>query len=34
MNIRPIRSDADYRVDVREIDACWGAPPGTAMGAA
>jgi HTH-type transcriptional regulator / antitoxin HigA len=32
MNIRPIRSDTDYHAALREIDACWGAAPGTPKG--
>lgn len=32
MNIRPIRTDADHRAALREIDACWGAEPGTPKG--
>ena len=32
MNIRPIRNDLDHRAALREIDACWGAKPGTAKG--
>ena len=29
MNIRPIRNDVDHRAALREIEACWGAAPGT-----
>lgn len=29
MDIRPIRSDADHRAALAEIEACWGAPAGT-----
>lgn len=29
MEIRPIRSDADHRAALAEIEACWGAPAGT-----
>lgn len=32
MIIRPIRTDADYRAALREIDVCWGAAPGTPKG--
>ena len=32
MNIRPIRNDADHSAALREIDACWGAAPGTPRG--
>lgn len=32
MHIRPIRDDADHRAALREIDACWGAAPGTPKG--
>lgn len=32
MKIKPIRNDADHRAALREIDACWGAAPGTAKG--
>jgi HTH-type transcriptional regulator / antitoxin HigA len=32
MNVRPIRNDTDYRAALREIDACWGAAPGTPKG--
>jgi HTH-type transcriptional regulator/antitoxin HigA len=29
MNIRPIRTDADHRAALAEIESCWGAPEGT-----
>jgi antitoxin component HigA of HigAB toxin-antitoxin module len=29
MDIRPIRSDADHRAALAEIEACWAAPAGT-----
>lgn len=32
MNIRPIRTDADHRAALAEIDACWGAAEGTEAG--
>ena len=32
MNIRPIRTDADHRAALAEIDKCWGAPEGTEKG--
>ena len=32
MQIRPIRSDKDYRAALAEIDALWGAPERTAKG--
>jgi HTH-type transcriptional regulator/antitoxin HigA len=32
MNVRPIRSDADHRAALREIESCWGAAPGTPKG--
>jgi len=32
MDIRPIRTDADHRAALAEIEACWGAPEGTEAG--
>lgn len=32
MDIRPIRTDADHRAALAEIDACWGAPEGADEG--
>lgn len=32
MNIRPIRSDADHRAALAEIESCWGAAEGTDAG--
>ena len=32
MDIRPIRTDADHRAALAEIDACWGAPEGSEDG--
>ena len=32
MDIQPIRTDEDHRVALSEIEACWGAPEGTAEG--
>jgi HTH-type transcriptional regulator/antitoxin HigA len=32
MDVRPIRTDADHRAALAEIDACWGAPEGTEEG--
>jgi len=32
MEIRPIRTDADHRAALAEIDACWGAAEGTEEG--
>jgi HTH-type transcriptional regulator/antitoxin HigA len=32
MDIRPIRTDADYRAALDEIEACWGAKEGTEKG--
>ncbi len=32
MNIRPIRTKADYRAALREVERHWGAEPGTAAG--
>lgn len=32
MEIRPIRTDADHEAAVREIEALWGAAPGTPDG--
>ena len=32
MEVKPIRSDADHDATLREIEALWGAPPGTAEG--
>jgi len=32
MDIRPIRTDTDYRSALQEIEACWGAPEGTDEG--
>jgi HTH-type transcriptional regulator / antitoxin HigA len=32
MDIRPIRTDKDHRAALTEIDACWGATPGTKKG--
>jgi HTH-type transcriptional regulator/antitoxin HigA len=32
MDIRPIRTKADHRAALAEIEACWGAPEGTDEG--
>jgi antitoxin component HigA of HigAB toxin-antitoxin module len=32
MDVRPIRTEDDYRAALAEIDALWGAPQGTAEG--
>ncbi len=32
MDIRPIRTDEDYRAALTEIEACWGAPEGSEAG--
>ncbi|MGP0094913.1 MAG: helix-turn-helix domain-containing protein [Xanthobacteraceae bacterium] len=32
MDIRPIRTEADHRAALAEIEACWGAPEGTDEG--
>jgi HTH-type transcriptional regulator/antitoxin HigA len=32
MDIRPIRTDADHRTALAEIEACWGASEGTEQG--
>lgn len=32
MEIRPIRTDQDHRAALVEIEACWGAAPGTGEG--
>jgi HTH-type transcriptional regulator / antitoxin HigA len=32
MDIRPVRTDADHRAALAEIEACWGAPEGTEAG--
>jgi HTH-type transcriptional regulator/antitoxin HigA len=32
MDIRPIRTDQDYRAALAAIDACWGAPEGSEEG--
>ena len=32
MNIRPIRTDADHRAALAEIETCWGAAEGTEEG--
>jgi HTH-type transcriptional regulator / antitoxin HigA len=32
MDIRPIRTDADHRAALAEIEACWGAPEGSEKG--
>ena len=32
MNIRPIRTDEEYRAALAVIDACWGAPAGSEAG--
>jgi len=32
MNIRPIRNDKEHRAALREIEALWGAPEGSAEG--
>jgi HTH-type transcriptional regulator/antitoxin HigA len=32
MDIRPIRTDADYRVALREVERLWDAEPGTLEG--
>ena len=32
MDIKPIKSDADHEVALREIEQLWGAPEGTAEG--
>ena len=32
MNIRPIRTDREHRKALAEIEACWGAHPGTEIG--
>ena len=32
MDIRPIRTDEDHRAALAAIEACWGAPEGTAEG--
>src|SRR5713226_4941756 len=32
MNIRPIRTDADYDAALKEIERLWGAKPGTPQG--
>jgi HTH-type transcriptional regulator/antitoxin HigA len=32
MDVRPIRTDQDHRAALAEIDACWGAAPGSDEG--
>jgi HTH-type transcriptional regulator / antitoxin HigA len=32
MNVRPIRTEEEYRAALAEIEACWGAPEGTEEG--
>jgi HTH-type transcriptional regulator/antitoxin HigA len=32
MDIRPIRTDADHRAALAEIETCWGAPAGSEAG--
>ena len=32
MHIRPIRTDADHRAALADIEACWGAPAGSEAG--